>query len=124
MTTWTPDELQRLGAAEEIEITSHRPDGSLRPYVIIWMVGVDGELYVRSAYGAENGWFRRAQTSGTGSVRVGAIEHAVRFEAADAAPHAAIDAEYRRKYGHFPADILGTVVGDDVHAVTMRVVSA
>ncbi|MDP3209017.1 MAG: DUF2255 family protein, partial [Rhodoglobus sp.] len=92
MTAWAPDELQRLGAVEEIEISSHREDGSLRPYVIIWMVGVDGELYVRSAYGAENGWFRRAQLAGSGSIRVGATENAVRFEAADAAAQAAIDA--------------------------------
>ena len=124
MTTWPPDDLQLLGTAEEIEISSHRQDGSLRPYVIIWIVEVNGELYVRSAYGAANGWFRRAQTSGTGSIRVDAVEHSVRFGPADAVAQVATDAEYRRKYGRFPADIVDTVVGDDVHAVTMRVAPA
>ena len=124
MTSWTPDELKSVGAAEEIEVSSHRPDGSLRPYVIIWVVEVDGALYVRSAYGAQNGWFRRAQDSGTGSIRVGGVEHEVEFVEAEAHVQTALDAEYRRKYKRFPADIVNTVVGDAVHAVTMRVVAA
>ncbi len=124
MTAWTAEALQTLGATEEIEISSHRPDGTLRPYVIIWLVEVEGGLYVRSAYGAQNGWFRRAQVSGTGSIRAGGIEYAVEFVAAEPTVQTAIDASYRRKYGHFPADILGTVVGEAVHAVTMRVVAA
>ena len=37
-TTWTPDELDRIGAAEELRLTSRRPDGSLRPYVTMWVV--------------------------------------------------------------------------------------
>ena len=51
MTTWTPDELDRIGDAEEIEIASQRPDGSLAPYVIIWVVRSGEDLYVRSAHG-------------------------------------------------------------------------
>jgi hypothetical protein len=30
MTTWTDHDLDRIGTAEELELTSHRNDGSLR----------------------------------------------------------------------------------------------
>jgi hypothetical protein len=33
MTTWTDEELRRIGAAEELQLASTRPDGTLRPYV-------------------------------------------------------------------------------------------
>jgi hypothetical protein len=33
MTTWGPEELQHIGASEELQLASRRPDGSLRPYV-------------------------------------------------------------------------------------------
>ena len=30
MNGWTPDELRRIGSAEELRIASRRPDGTLR----------------------------------------------------------------------------------------------
>lgn len=57
MTAWTPDELDRVGAAEEIRLASRRADGSLRPYVTMWVVRAGGDLYVRSAYGPDNPWY-------------------------------------------------------------------
>jgi hypothetical protein len=71
-TTWVPEELQRIGAAEEIGLASRRPDGSLRPFVTMWVVHTWGDLYVRSAYGPENPWYRRATASGAGRIRAGA----------------------------------------------------
>jgi hypothetical protein len=35
MTSWTDDELSRVGNAEELQLASQRPDGTLRPYVTI-----------------------------------------------------------------------------------------
>jgi hypothetical protein len=35
MTAWTADELRRIGGAEKVQISSRRPDGSLRPFVTI-----------------------------------------------------------------------------------------
>jgi hypothetical protein len=59
MTTWAPEELQRIGAAEELRLASRRPDDRLRPYVTMWVVRAGGDLlYVRSAYGAGNPWYR------------------------------------------------------------------
>jgi len=38
---WTTDELDRIGAAEELEIAARRRDGTLRPTVPIWVVRVE-----------------------------------------------------------------------------------
>ena len=55
VTAWKADELARIGRATELQITSRRGDGSLRPYVTIWVVRSGDDLYVRSAYGQTTG---------------------------------------------------------------------
>ena len=77
---WTPDELARVSRATELELASRRPDGSYRPYVTIWVVGTADCLYVRSAYGWNNGWFQRALKSGEGRIRAAGVERDVAFE--------------------------------------------
>lgn len=86
----------------------------------MWAVVVGGELYVRSAYGPENGWYRRALTSGSGTVRAGGVEAEVTFTHAVDVDHAAVDAEYHRKYDRYGAGNVKTVVGPAAHAVTVR----
>ena len=58
MTTWTSDELNKIGNAEELQIASLRSDGSQRNPVTIWVVRVDDDLYVRSVNGRGSAWFR------------------------------------------------------------------
>ncbi|MGR2752384.1 DUF2255 family protein [Agromyces arachidis] len=123
MTTWDAGQLARIGDAEEIEVTSRRADGSLRKYVTIWSARVGDDLYVRSAYGPDNGWYRRAKASGSGRVRADGVEHDVRFVVVpgpDAATHEALDAAYRAKYAAHPPRIVATVVGPDAAATTLR----
>lgn len=51
MTTWTSDELNKIGTAEELQIASLQRDGTLQKPVIIWVVRVGDDLYVRPIYG-------------------------------------------------------------------------
>ena len=48
MSEWTGDELSSIGTAEVLRIASRRRDGSLRTPVMIWVVRVGDDLYVRS----------------------------------------------------------------------------
>ena len=123
MTAWTDVELRRIGEAQELQLASERPDGALRPYVTMWVVRVGDELYVRSAYGAGNPWFRRAKASGVGRVRAGGLERDVTFADAGPGVHADIDAAYHAKYDRYGPEIVGTVVGSDAHDVTIRLVT-
>ena len=120
--TWTSEALTRIDTADELRVSSYRPDGTLRPSVIIWMVRVGDDVYIRSAYGPGNGWFRRAQTSGTGRITVAGIEQEVAFVAPGPDVHAEIDAAYHAKYDRYGPGIVKTVVGPAVVDVTLRLV--
>ena len=122
MATWTDDELLRIGDADELHLASARADGSLRPPVTMWVVGVGDDLYVRSAYGSDNPWYRRAKASGRGRVRAGGVDRDVTFADAVSDAHAAIDAAYHAKYDRYGPRIVGSVVGPDAEAVTIRLV--
>ncbi len=121
-TTWTDVELRRIGEATELQLSSRRRDCTLRPSVTIWAERVGDDLYVRSAYGPDNGWFRRAVASGTGHVRAGGAERDVAFEAPDEATLPAIDAAYHAKYDGYGPAMVATVVGAQVRQVTLRLV--
>jgi hypothetical protein len=121
-TTWTEQDLSRVSGATELQLASTRADGSLRRYVTIWVVRAGDDLYVRSAYGTDNPWFRRAKASGTGRVRAGGVERDVTFAEAAADAHPAIDAAYHAKYDRYGPAIVGTVVGAQAVPTTIRLV--
>jgi hypothetical protein len=120
MTAWTEDELSRLGGAEEVQISSRREDGSFRPYVTIWIVRVGPELYVRSAYGPTNPWYRHALATRAGRIRAGGLERGIAFEQPGPEVHDAVDAAYHAKYDRHGPAIVGTVVGEKAAGVTLR----
>jgi hypothetical protein len=122
MSTWTSGELGRIGGAEELQLASLRRDGTLRPYVTMWVVRTGDDLYVRSAYGPTNRWFRRAKDSGAGRIRAGGLERDVTFSEPAPGVHAAIDAAYHSKYDRYGPRIVGSVVGPDAGAVTIKLV--
>lgn len=118
---WTDDELRRIGGADELEVSSYRPDGTLRPGVTIWVVRVGDQVYLRSAYGPDNGWFRWALSAGTGRVRAGGATKDVRFVVPDDDVHPALDAAYHAKYDRYGPAIVGSVVGPALVGCTVRV---
>jgi Uncharacterized protein conserved in bacteria (DUF2255) len=75
-----------------------------------------------SAYGPTNPWFRRAKASGAGRIRAGGLERDVTFAEAAPGVHAAIDAAYHAKYDRYGPRIVGSVVGPEVEAVTIKLV--
>jgi hypothetical protein len=80
------------------------------------------DVYVRSAYGHENGWFQRALSSGEGRVRGGGVERDVAFEEPGAAVDADLHAAYHAKYDRYGPSIVGTVVSPEVARSTLRLV--
>lgn len=80
------------------------------------------ELYVPSAHGPNNPWFRRAKASGAGRIRAGGLERDVTFAEPAPSVHTGIDAAYHAKYERFGPEIVGTVVGPQAAAVTIRLV--
>jgi hypothetical protein len=68
---WTSDELSRIGEADELEIASLRPDGSLRRPRTIWAVRHGDDVYVRSVNGADSAWYRGVQQRHQGHIPAG-----------------------------------------------------
>lgn len=122
MTGWPREDLERIGDAEELRLASGRPGGSLRAYVTMWVVRSGSGLYVRSAYGPDNPWYRHATASGTGRIRAAGIERDVSFAQASAEIQPGIDAAYHAKYDRYGPRIVGSVTGPGAHQVTIRLV--
>ena len=122
MTSWTKEELAKIGNAEELDIASRRPDGTLRPFVTIWVVPADGDLYVRSVNGRSGTWFMRAVAAGEGRIRAGGVERDVAFEEAGSAVQAPVTAAYHEKYDRYGPSIVGTVVSVESATTTLRLV--
>lgn len=122
MTTWTADELDRIGAEDELHIAAERADGTLRTPRIIWVVRVGDDLYVRSAHGQEGAWWRGAQRTRQGHISSAGIEKDVTFEDATGQLNAEIDAAYWAKYRRYGAPIVEPVTNAESHATTIRLI--
>ena len=122
MTAWTREELNKIGSAEELQIASLRKDGTLRKPVIIWVVRVGDDLYVRSANGRTSAWFRGTQTRHEGHVRAGGVEKEVTFvEETDPGINDLIDTAYLTKYSRY-SQYVAPMVTPEVKAATIKLV--
>lgn len=124
MTSWTSDELTGIGTAEELEIASLRPNGTLRNPVTIWVVRHGDNLYVRSVNGRTSAWFRGIQARHEGHIRAGGVKKDVTFEEVDADHNIndQIDAAYRTKYRRYAASIISSIVSPKARSATIKLV--
>jgi hypothetical protein len=122
MTAWTNDELNKIGAAEELQIASLRGDGTLRKPVTIWVVRQGDDLYVRSVNGRTSAWFRGTQVRHEGRIRAGGVQKDVTY--VDAAPdiNDQIDAAYRTKYRRYAASIINSIISSKARTATIKLV--
>ena len=119
MPAWTEEELDRMGAADELEIAPLRRDGTLRAARPIWVVRVGDSLYVRAAYGPGSAWHRVARMSGQARISAGGVEKDVNVQDADSGVLDLIDAAYRDKYGRRYQSIVDSITDADHRATTL-----
>jgi hypothetical protein len=123
MTTWTDEELDKIGKAEELQIASLRPDSTLRNPVTIWVVRLGDDLYVRSVYGRTSAWFRGTRVRHEGHISAGGVEKDVTFvDESDANINNQIDVAYRTKYRRYDASIVGSTVTPQARSATIKLV--
>ena len=122
MSTWTDNELNKIGSAEELLISSLRSDGTLRKPRIIWVVRLSDDLYVRSVNGRTSDWFHGVQTCHEGHIRAGGVDKDVMFvEEPDSNINDQIDAAYAAKYPRY-ASIIPSINDPKARAATIKLV--
>lgn len=120
---WHPAELERIASAEEVEVASLRPDGSLTRPVVIWVVSHAGELYIRSWKGPKAGWYRATQMRREGRIAAGGLEKDVSFERVDGGSvDGAVDAAYRSKYRRYGGSYVDEMIAPLARATTLKLV--
>jgi hypothetical protein len=121
MISWTSEELTKIGAAEELQIAALRADGTLRKPVIIWVVRLGEDLYVRSYKGRTSDWFYSTQVRQAGHIQAGGVDKDVSFvEETDPAINDEIDAVYRAKYRRYAASIVDSIVSPQARSATIK----
>jgi hypothetical protein len=94
--TWNTDELDRIGAAEEVHIAARRLDGRLHTPVVVWIVRVDDDVYA-CVNGRTTAWFRGVQATPEGHLQADGVDKDVEFVDVSNNQNP-IDAAYRSKY--------------------------
>jgi hypothetical protein len=100
--TWSPEELEQIGTAHELQIAVRRADGTLRNWLPIWVVRDSDQVYVRSWHRRDTGWFGRVLATGRARIRVPGLEVdvAVTDVGEGTVPlRDGVNAAYRVKYG-------------------------
>jgi hypothetical protein len=120
MTSWTTDELTRIGSAEELQIAPRRRDGSLAPPRTIWVVRHADDLYVRSVNGRDSAWFRGTQARHEGHVEAGRVSKDVTLADPGEDIGDDLDAAYRDKYRRYAASIVDSIMTPQARAATLR----
>lgn len=121
--TWLPEELERLSRVQELQIAARRADGSLRRRVTIWAVTAGRQVYVRTWYRRDSGWFAHVLDSRRARIRVPGLERDVRIEGVGAgtAPlPASVDEAYRQKYALIGRGAVDRMVTTDAAAATLQ----
>src|SRR5205809_6031593 len=121
MTGWTRHDLERIGAAEELQLATFREDGTRRMPVVIWVVRVGDDLYVRAYRGREGAWFRHTQLRQEGHIVAGGMKKDVTFVdvSDDEALNKEIDAAYQSKYQRYGATHGNPMIAPQARATTL-----
>lgn len=117
---WTAEQLERIDAARELEISSRSGDGKLRRWLPIWVVCVDSRVYVRTWHRRSTGWFGDAVETRAARIRGPGFEADVSVEdLGDLAPTDAINHAYVAKYG---GEGTGGMTTAEAVAATLRLI--
>ena len=118
--SWSPPELERINAAVELDIAVKRTDGTLGRWTPIWVVCADGQVYVRTWYRRDTGWYGRALRSHRARIRVPGLEADAVVEdvgEGTAELRESINTAYRTKYGDSGSS---SMVGPEAAETTLK----
>ncbi|MFE3202378.1 DUF2255 family protein [Embleya sp. NPDC059237] len=115
------DDATELGGHHEISIHTRRGDGSWAAQPL-WIVTVDGEAYVRSAFGARSIWYRRVRQGAEVRIEADGEVLSVLLEpVGDREFNQRVSDAYRAKYGPVWPGPVGNLVDAKAGTTTLRI---
>ncbi len=122
-TGWTCDQLDKIAAADELNIATHKTDGTLRQPIPIWVVRHGDALYVRSYRGEGAAWYRSTRSEARGHIWAGGVDADVGFtHVTNEEVNAEIDAAYREKYARYGPRFLDPMTTATARDTTLKLV--
>jgi len=124
MTSWTRNDLSRIGAAVHLQLATFKKDGTLRKPITLWVVRIGDDLYVRSYRGRGGTWFHHVQLRHEGRIGAGGVTKDVTFVdvSDDEALNNKIDAAYQSKYQKYSATYVDPMIAPQARATTLKLV--
>jgi hypothetical protein len=121
--TWTASQLDGLADAEELVLVISRAERATLRFPV-WMVVVDGDLYVRSYLGVTNGWYRAVVANPQQAIELDGVDVDVVFEFVPRTDtvNDAIGPAYLGKYARF--DYRDEMVAPVAVDATLRILPA
>jgi hypothetical protein len=112
-----------LDRTDTVHIATRRRDGG-EVVTPIWAVVADGVPYIRSGYGPDSLWYRRALRTGSVAFADGDARYPATLQRVeDEATLAAVDRAYEAKYASYAAP-LRQMVSPEARPDTLRVTPA
>ncbi|MCF1192234.1 DUF2255 family protein [Mangrovimonas sp. AS39] len=116
----TQDDITTIAERNDFHIAPFREDGETYGTLTwIWVVEVQGELYVRAYNGTRSRWYEAAIQQKAGKIKAAGLERAVKFEPVSGAVNDQIDEAYKLKYSGSP--YLGSMISERAKAATVKV---
>jgi hypothetical protein len=118
---FVPDTLRLIDRAREVRIETRRDEDAPAHRTTIWVVTVDGAVFVRSVRGGEGRWYREVSANPAAALHVGEDRIPVRaVPVTDEAAIGAVSEAYREKYGRTSPGSTRAMVQPDTLPTTMR----
>jgi hypothetical protein len=120
---WTASQLDELADAEELVLVISRAERATLRFPV-WMVVVDGSLYVRSYLGVTNGWYRAVIANPHQAIVLDGVDVDIVFDFVPATDpvNDAIGSTYLSKYARF--DYRNEMVAPVAIGATLRILPA
>jgi hypothetical protein len=119
--SFDPDTLRLIDGAREVRIETSRDEDAPAHRRTIWVVTMDGSVFVRSVRGGKGRWYREVSANPAAALHVGGDRIPVRaVPVTDDATIAAVSEAYREKYGRTSPGSTRAMVQPDTLPTTLR----
>jgi hypothetical protein len=119
--SFAPDTLRLIDEAREVRIETRRDEDAPAHRTTIWVVIVDGSVFVRSVRGGKGRWYREVSSNPAAALHVGSDRIPVRaVPVTDEAKIGAVSEAYREKYGRTSPGSTRAMVQPETLPTTLR----